>query len=50
MSEFWLIVAYATGLLQGLVFGYLKWGPNDSFKRSFVNGLSFKVIWGRFSK
>lgn len=47
-----LELALLTGFswLLGLCVGYIKWAPETPFKRGFLNGLSFKFIWGRFVK
>lgn len=36
--------------IQGLAIGYVKWGPDSAFKRAFIEGLTLKIIWGRWVK
>lgn len=33
--------------LQGYVTAYILWAPMTTFKRGFIDGLTFKFIWGR---
>ena len=47
MNDILLIALYLLGIIQGLVFGYIKWGPESNFKKGFVDGLSLKFIWSK---
>jgi hypothetical protein len=47
MNDLLLIFVYLFGITQGVVFGFIRWAPDSAFKRGFVNGLTFKFLWGR---
>jgi hypothetical protein len=47
MNDILLIALYLLGIIQGLVFGYIKWAPESNFKKGFVDGLSLKFIWSK---
>jgi hypothetical protein len=47
MNELLLIFLYLLGITQGVVFGFVQWAPDSATKRSFVNGLTLKFLWGR---
>jgi hypothetical protein len=47
MNEALLIILYLFGILQGIVFGFIKWAPETTFKKSFVDGLSLKFLWNK---
>lgn len=36
--------------IQGLVIGYIMWGPDSTFKRAFVDGLTLRFIWSSWVK
>jgi hypothetical protein len=47
MTEALLIILYLFGILQGIVFGYIKWAPESNFKKGFIDGLSLKFLWSK---
>jgi hypothetical protein len=47
MNELLLIFIYFVGIVQGLVFGFIQWAPDSAFKQGFVDGITFKFLWGR---
>ena len=47
MNELLLIFIYFVGIVQGLVFGFIQWAPSSAFKQGFVDGITFKFLWGR---
>lgn len=47
MNELLLIFIYFVGIAQGLVFGFIQWAPNSAFKQGFVDGITFKFLWGK---
>lgn len=47
MLEFFV---FLWGFVIGGVCGFIKWAPDSHFKQGFVEGLSLKIIWGRFFK
>lgn len=49
-SELFLIFIYLVGVIQGGALAYLLWGRDSTFKRAFIEGLTLKIIWGRFVK
>jgi hypothetical protein len=50
MNEFQTVLLVLFAYLQGVVIGYIIWAPQSTFKKSFVDGISLKIIWGRFVK
>jgi hypothetical protein len=47
MNELLLIFIYLFGIVQGLVFGYIRWAPQSNFKQGLLDGLSLKFIWSK---
>ena len=47
MSDFAIVCLMLFMWIQGFVFGYLKWGPDSTFKRAFIDGLTLKILWGK---
>jgi hypothetical protein len=47
MNELLLIFLYLFGIVQGVMFGYIRWAPESNFKRGLVDGLSLLFIWRR---
>jgi hypothetical protein len=47
MNDLLLISIYILGIVQGVMFGYIKWAPDTPFKQGLVDGLSFKFLWGK---
>ena len=50
MTEFEIVLALIFNWIMGIVLGYIIWAPHTPFKQSFLEGMSLKVIWGRFIK
>jgi len=50
MTELEITLVLIFGWIQGVAFGYIMWAPMTPQKKSFLEGLSLKFIWGRFVK
>lgn len=35
------------GYAVGIITGYVVWAPETRFKRSFVDGLTLRFLWGK---
>jgi len=47
MNDLLLIFIYFVGIAQGVVFGFIRWSPDSAFKQGFLDGITFKFLWGR---
>jgi hypothetical protein len=50
MSELAIIGIMLFAWFQGLIVGYIMWGPDSEFKRGFIDGITLKFIWKRLVK
>jgi hypothetical protein len=50
VSELEITLVLIFSWIQGVAFGYIVWAPMTSQKKSFLEGMSLKFIWGRFIK
>lgn len=47
MSDALWVFVIMVAWIQGFALGYILWAPMTSFKQGFINGITFKWIWGK---
>lgn len=48
-----LFVNVASNIIMwflGFLSGYIIFAPENNYKQAFLNGLTLKIIWGKFVK
>lgn len=47
MNEFDITLLMLVMFTQGIIVGYILWAPETNFKRAFMDGITFKFLWGK---
>lgn len=50
MTELEIFLLLFLNWINGIILGYIIWAPMSPQKKSFLEGMSLKFIWGRFIK
>lgn len=50
MELFTEVISLIVMWVMGFVTGYIIFAPESDYKQSFMDGLTLKMIWGKFIK
>lgn len=50
MSEWLAIFCMTVTYILGVILGYALWAPETPFKQGFREGLTLKILWGKWVK